>query len=451
MELGFETVGNATLLVHDRMPLLVTDPWLQGSPYFGSWGMSHEIPPEQLAGIEAAEYVWISHGHPDHLSFDSLELFRRKKVLLADHVGGRIADALRSLGCAVTVLPERTWVPLTDRVRIQTISDYNQDSVLLVDIGGRLVVNLNDAWGHGWLRHVRDVVAGYDINFLLRISGAGDGDMSNFFDEEGRPAQPPAESFGATGEGISRRMKALGSRYFIPFSSMHVYQRSDSVWANRYHRDLSDYGNGFDRTAGELLPAFVRYDCLTDDLTELSPAALKTTVRPPEEFGDHWSEPLTTEDVASLRRYFQSIEHVAEHLSFIRFRVGGVDHVIDLGPRRLDAGITFEAPRASLMHSVKNEIFDDLLIANFMKTTLHGKAALYPHFTPYVSKYADNGRARTRAELKRYFATYRKRSPYDYLRHRIELRARYAVRPVLQPGTPAHELARTVYRRLRRT
>jgi hypothetical protein len=447
VDIGFDTVGNATLLVHDRAPLLVTDPWLKGSPYFGSWGVSHEIPAEQLADIEAAEFVWISHGHPDHLSFDSLDLLRRKKVLLADHVGGRIAEALRSLGCAVTVLPDRTWVPLTDRVRIQTIADYNQDSVLLVDVGGRLVVNLNDAWGHGWLRHVRDVVGQYDVNFLLRISGAGDGDMSNFFDEDGRPTRPPADSMEPTGAGISRKMKALGSRYFVPFSSMHVYQRSDSVWANCYHRDLSDYSTGFDRAAGELLPAFIRYDCATDDLEQLTPAALPTTIREPEEFGDDWSEPLTTEDVGAIRQYFQSIEHLGEHFGFVRFRVAGEEHVVDLGPGRLEAGITFEAPRASLMHSVRNEIFDDLLIANFMKTTLHGEAKLYPHFTPYVSKYADNGRAKTKAELKEYFSDYRRRSPYDYLRHRIELRSRYALRPVLQPGTPAHDLARSLYRR----
>src|SRR4029453_5700788 len=64
MDLGFETIGNATLIVHDRGPLLVTDPWLTGEPYFGSWTHSHEIPEHQLANIEACSFVWISHGHP---------------------------------------------------------------------------------------------------------------------------------------------------------------------------------------------------------------------------------------------------------------------------------------------------------------------------------------------------------------------------------------------------
>lgn len=51
------------------------------------------------------------------------------------------------------------------------------------------------------------------------------------------------------------------------------------------------------------------------------------------------------------------------------------------------------------MASIEHEIFYDQLIANFMKTQLHGDweaLTLQPYFTPYVAKYADNGRAKTR-------------------------------------------------------
>ena len=78
---GFETVGNATLIVHDGAPLLVTDPWITGSAYFGSWGLAHEIPAEQSDAVRHCQYVWISHGHPDHLSGDSLALLRDKAIL----------------------------------------------------------------------------------------------------------------------------------------------------------------------------------------------------------------------------------------------------------------------------------------------------------------------------------------------------------------------------------
>src|SRR5713101_984336 len=185
MELGFETIGNATLVVHDGGPVLATDPWVRGSAYFGSWGLSHEIPPAQDAAILAADAVWFSHGHPDHLNPDSLPLFRHTRVLLPDHVGGRIAADLTRGGYRVEVLPDQQWVRLTDRVRVLCIADASQDAVLLVDIDGCLVVNLNDAQDRGWGGLVRRIVREFPRSFLLRLSGYGDADMINFVDEAG--------------------------------------------------------------------------------------------------------------------------------------------------------------------------------------------------------------------------------------------------------------------------
>ena len=61
--------------------------------------------------------------------------------------------------------------------------------------------------------------------------------------------------------------------------------------------------------------------------------------------------------------------------------------------------IRFSAPKNSLVTAIKNEIFDDMLIGNFMKTQLINIRSLYPDFTPYVAKYADNGMAKNKIEL----------------------------------------------------
>jgi len=87
MNLGFETSGNAVLVFHDSKPVLVTDPWVTGWAYFGSWGLSHEIPEQVMRAILESEFVWISHGHPDHLSPRSLDLLAGKNFLLPGHVG----------------------------------------------------------------------------------------------------------------------------------------------------------------------------------------------------------------------------------------------------------------------------------------------------------------------------------------------------------------------------
>jgi hypothetical protein len=131
-------------------------------------------------------------------------------------------------------------------------------------------------------------------------------------------------------------------------------------------------------------------------------------------------------------------------------RVGGRDHAVDLAPGEgARLGLTFEAPRASLVCAVRQRVFDDLLIGNFMRTTLHGTrdpTALYPHVTPYVAKYADNGEARSEEELAAYFAAYRRRAPLDFTRHRAEQRAVDVVRRALPRGSGRYRAARAVYR-----
>jgi len=81
MEIGFETIGNATFIAYeDGNPILSTDPWINGSPYFGSWKLSYEIPNQQQNSIENSEFIWISHAHPDHLDLDTINNFKKKKI-----------------------------------------------------------------------------------------------------------------------------------------------------------------------------------------------------------------------------------------------------------------------------------------------------------------------------------------------------------------------------------
>jgi len=136
-----ETIGNATIIVYDdAKPLFVTDPWIEASPYFGSWTLSHEIPKGQKAAIKECPFVCFSHGHPDHLNPDSLPLFQGKTILLADHHKARIKNDLDTMGHTTRVLSHKTWVKLSEHVPVQCTSDYYQDAIVLIDINGRLLM-----------------------------------------------------------------------------------------------------------------------------------------------------------------------------------------------------------------------------------------------------------------------------------------------------------------------
>ena len=78
------TTGNATIIAYDDKPLLVTDPWMgdEEPAYFGSWVLSHRIPRELKEDIARCEYVWFSHGHPDHFDERSLERLPGRPILV---------------------------------------------------------------------------------------------------------------------------------------------------------------------------------------------------------------------------------------------------------------------------------------------------------------------------------------------------------------------------------
>jgi len=126
----------------------------------------------------------------------------------------------------------------------------------------------------------------------------------------------------------------------------------------------------------EFIPAFVWINCASSEITNLDPPEAPYILHKPEKFGDSWSDELGQEDKRVLDDYFYRKEVLHNMLGFITFSVGGKSHTIDLGGPH-DRGITFEAPRNSLMTAVTYRVFDDLLGSNFMKATLHNVESLY--------------------------------------------------------------------------
>ncbi|MGH2569459.1 MAG: MBL fold metallo-hydrolase, partial [Bacteroidota bacterium] len=347
---------------HDRGPVLATDPWFVGSAYFGSWALSHTVPAEQMEAIKACKYIWISHGHPDHLSPESLALLKDKIILLPNHVGERIAIDLRGLGYKVMILRDGQWTSLAPRLQVLCIATYNQDGILLVDVGGTLIVNLNDGKPLGWGSFVKGIIKQYKQSFLLRLFGYGDADMINYVDENGNHIEPPAAKRFPVGRSIQLYAEGCGVKNVIPFSSMHKYQRADSAWANQYTTPLPDYRKGFASTRRTLLPAFIRFDCTKELVTEICPEETTARLLDPKSFADDWDEPIEPADKQKLFRYFRPIEALRPALDFISFRIGGCDHIIEVSSQRFKTGVRFEVPRHSLMQAIEHECFDDLLI-----------------------------------------------------------------------------------------
>jgi hypothetical protein len=448
--LGVKTVGNATLIAYEGVPVLATDPWFgdEDDAFFGSWGLSYGIPADERADIYKAKYIWFSHGHPDHLNPRSIGRLRHVTVLLPDHVGGRIRNDLEAQGYDVNVLPDSQWVQLSQRIRVFCIPDYIQDAVLLVDVGGHLFIDMNDADGKARLRLIRGIVRQFRHSYLLRLSGYGDAGMINFFDAAGERIERKFDPL--VGRWLALYARRIGAKSVIPFSSFHRFQREDSVWANAYTTPLSAYRDGFDERLAQFITPFVWIDCASGEILDLAPPESPLLLHKPEEFGDSWSDELDNDDKRVLDDYFRRKDMLRGLLGFIRFVVGGKSYTTDLsGPR--DRGITFEAPRNSLMVAVTHKVFDDLTGGNFIKTTLHNIGSLYgpdfPNFNAVVGKIADNGSAETRVEFESYLAEYRQRAGADWIFHCLAREGQTRFRRYVRKDSKFYTLAQDVYRR----
>ena len=413
----FETIGNATLIVYEKdKPILSTDVWFdEDDAYYGSWRTSHIIPAQQKENILKCPYIFISHFHPDHLNLKSLRKLKSSTILLGEHYKGRVEKDLRKLGFNVISLPPRKWITISNNIRIMLFCNHLQDTGLLIEITDNighksLLLNINDSAGIGFKKEVSMISKNYKYSFYLALHGYGDADMINLYDFQKRKIIPKAALKLPVGKDIQKSMKIFNANIAIPFSSHHQYQRSDSFWANKYTTPLDAYSCGFKQAQGQLLlNSFQSIQLFNGKYISEDINPEKLMIEKPiheSKFGDNWSDTLTASNLIECRDYFNNIDTLKRNFNEISLSVGGEEHKVLRG-NGAKAKLIFKVPKSSLMKSIRNETFDDLLIGNYMETYIKNMESLYaPDFTLSVSKYSDNGSSRTADELKNYFAYY---------------------------------------------
>jgi hypothetical protein len=88
-----------------------------------------------------------------------------------------------------------------------------------------------------------------------------------------------------------------------------------------------------------------------------------------------------------------------------------------------------------------------VLIGNFMKVRLIDVPSLYPNFTPFITKYGDNGTAHTKNELKKYFKYYRFNSA-NYWSDFLKIKTEDIIRTRIEKYKNIYFLARSLKRKL---
>ncbi|HET7752833.1 MAG TPA: MBL fold metallo-hydrolase [Anaeromyxobacteraceae bacterium] len=139
-------VGHACLDVDAGGVRIVTDPWWAGPAYAGQW---HPWPTPEPDDLErnAPDYVYLSHGHADHLHPDTIaRLAPGATALVPEFVlAGGMAEFVHSLGFE-RIIALQHGRPVALRRGVTATCYLNlTDSILVLEHGGRALVDGNDA------------------------------------------------------------------------------------------------------------------------------------------------------------------------------------------------------------------------------------------------------------------------------------------------------------------
>jgi len=441
MAWAFETLGNAMVqLFNDGVPVLVTDPWLEGPAYFGSWELERPLTARQIGNAAASPFIWFSHGHPDHFHPASfVHLPRTAKVMVPDHYDDEMNRSLIEHGFTPQILPNKRWVTLAPDLRVLCIANENMDAILAIEAGGTLLLNKNDSPFCGENRFFRKLVGQYADSYLLALC-ACDADMINVYDSGMRKLiGPPEERKPGTVWSVSRTAEYLGVKTYCCSSSQHVYARPDSAWANEYRITWRDMQRLWPSETVRLVGPYSHVDLTTGTaVPAASPPSAPPDTRVHATTGDDdWDARLSEAEWARVEKFAGQFETLKRWQDFVAFTVGGETRTTFIRPgaarkpaeRRV--GANFHVPRQSLLDTVAYGYFDDLLIGNFMRTQLYNMA-LYPHFSPLVAKLGGNAKVYTKAQLRRFQWHFFRRSPTAFLRFRLELFEKYTFTPAIR-------------------
>ncbi|XP_069012568.1 cytidine monophosphate-N-acetylneuraminic acid hydroxylase isoform X1 [Embiotoca jacksoni] len=129
------------------------DPWLKGPAFARGWWLLHEPPPDSLDRLCAADLIYISHMHSDHLSFPTLKVLSERRPDVPIYVGDTLRPVFWYLQQSqvkltnINVIPFGVWQNIDDHLRFMILMDGvhpEMDTCIIVDYKGHMILNTVD-------------------------------------------------------------------------------------------------------------------------------------------------------------------------------------------------------------------------------------------------------------------------------------------------------------------
>ena len=233
--LEIQFVNHAGVILYGNGVNLLMDPWTQGTSFNDGWDLlcaSGDIDYKKLT------HVWISHEHPDHFSVSDIKKVINENpdviFLFQSTKDNRVARFIQKLGGDIVSLSDNEVYHFNKTDFIRIIQCGSIDSLSVVTIGGKTIVNMNDCVVGNELSKLKNAIKNVKIDCLLTQFGYASF-ISNAEDATARKA--------ASRKKLTQMVEQIlffQPEFVIPFASYVYFSHIENFYMNDMQTDIAE-------------------------------------------------------------------------------------------------------------------------------------------------------------------------------------------------------------------
>ncbi|WP_156885491.1 MBL fold metallo-hydrolase [Massilia niastensis] len=228
-------VGHASILIETGGVRILSDPWWRG-PCFGAQWWVYPPPAVDVLKDARPDYIYISHGHHDHLHPGTLAQFSRDTLILVAQ-SSNMTRFIRDMGFNVIEVGDEDIALGGEGVSCRIIPTYSDDTLMAISDGREVCLNINDAL-HSAPATVQEALAARlkALYPVIDYVFCGYGTASHFpncyvIPDKNRAATA-AHRQAYFNRQWARLIDRLAPRFGFPFAADVVFLEEDLQWAN---------------------------------------------------------------------------------------------------------------------------------------------------------------------------------------------------------------------------
>ena len=231
-------INHAGILISSKTIYLLVDPWTRGGAFNNSWNL---ISKSGNVNYKKLTHIWISHEHPDHFSvYDVKKIIKLnpRVVFLFQHTKDkRVINFIKKLGGITVEKKNNELYFFNDNDFIRIIKCGSIDSLSILKIDNKVIVNMNDCIVGNEIRKLNNVISSLKVDCLLTQFG-----YASFISNENQKIERKKAANKKLIQ-IEEQINFFQPEYVIPFASFIYFSHVENFYMNKQQNTLDKVKN----------------------------------------------------------------------------------------------------------------------------------------------------------------------------------------------------------------